>query len=98
MTMNLYRSLANTIGTREASDLAHRLALWHDAMVIHQRRVGASRGPLCHVDCPHAEAEALWSEALDVYGDRAYALGFLRTHGGSAFHAASHSRSMEDYA
>jgi hypothetical protein len=50
-------------------------------MVVHQRRAGASRGPGCPPDCPHAQAPALWIEALDVYGDRAHELGFLRTHG-----------------
>ena len=78
--MNLYRTFANTVGTREALELADRLAVWHDAMVVHLRR-GRSHGPLCDRDCPHAEAETLWAETLAVYGERAHDLRFLRTHG-----------------
>lgn len=88
--MGLYRSVANAVGTREALELAHRLAVWHDAMVVHQRRAGSIRGPLCDDDCPHDEAETLWSEALDVYGKRAHELRFLRSHGVGSFHEASH--------
>jgi hypothetical protein len=80
MTMNLYRSLASAIGTREALELGARLAAWHDTMVLHQRRAGNVRGPLCDDECPHNESEALWSEALDAYGERAHELGFLRAH------------------
>jgi hypothetical protein len=87
LTMNPYRSTANAIGTREALDLAHRLAAWHDAMVIHRRRAGDAPGPSCDADCPHEEAESLWEEALDVYGELAHEFGFLRTYGlGSARH------------
>jgi hypothetical protein len=86
--MNVYRSLANAVGTGEALELAHRLAVWHDAMVVHRRQGGSFRGPRCDVDCPHAEAEALWSNALEAYGERAHELGFLRTHGMGFFHEA----------
>lgn len=81
--MNLYRSLGNAIGTREAIELACRSTAWHDAMVVHQRHSGASPSQRCGADCPHAEAEALWREALDVYGDRAQQLGFLQIRGTS---------------
>lgn len=80
--MTLYRSLGNAIGTIEALDLAHRLAAWHDRMVVHQRRAGASPGGNCGTDCPHGEAQSLWLEAVDTYGDRAHHLGFLRGHAG----------------
>jgi hypothetical protein len=93
--MTLYHSLANAIGTREALELAHRLSSWHDAMVVHQRRAGRLRGTRCDVDCPHAEAKALWAEALAAYGERADELRFLRTHGGSAFHDRSNRRYSE---
>jgi hypothetical protein len=83
--MTLYRSLANAVGTREALELTPRLASWHDAMVVHQRRFGSARGPLCDGGCPHADAEMLWSEALAAYGERAHELRFLRTHGTSSF-------------
>jgi len=79
--MTLYRSIANAIGTAEALDLGYRLAAWHDAMVMHVRRSGASRGRNCDADCPHVEAQSLWLEAVDTYGERAHELGFLRTHG-----------------
>lgn len=79
--MNPYKSLGSAMGTREAIELAHRLTVWHDAMVVHQRRAGASRSRFCDVGCPHVEAKNLWPEALNVYGERAYGLGFLRTHG-----------------
>lgn len=79
--MSLYRTLASAVGTREALDLANRLAAWHDAMVRHRRRAGEAAGPACDVDCPHDQAESLWLEAVDVYGERAHELAFLRTLG-----------------
>jgi len=85
MNMSLYRSLAKAAGTREALELAPRLAAWHDAMVLHQRQAGSGRW-LCGGDCPHTEPEALWSEALGAYGERAHELRFLRTHGMTSFH------------
>jgi hypothetical protein len=89
--VNLYQSLGNAVGTPEALELAHRLAVWHDAMVVHQRRAGASRSTRCEPDCPHVDAESLWLEALDIYGERAHGLGFLRTHGRSAIPAGQRS-------
>ncbi len=84
--MSVYRSAAHAVGTREAFDLATRLALWHDAMVIHRRRAGDTSGPSCDEDCPHEQAESLWLEALDVYGERAHDFGFLRTLGTASMH------------
>ena len=75
--MNFYRVVGTAIGTREAVDLAHRLSAWHDAMVRHRRRTGAATGS-CEVDCPHDQAASLWLEAVDVYGERALELAFLR--------------------
>jgi hypothetical protein len=80
--MSLYRSIATAVGTREALDLARRLDVWHDAMVMHRRRAGDEAGPSCDVDCPHQQAESLWPEALEVFGERARAFAFLRTFGG----------------
>ena len=80
--MSLYRSIATAVGTREALDLAHRLAVWHDAMVMHRRRAGDEAGPSCDVDCPHEQADSLWLEALERYGERAREFAFLRTFGG----------------
>jgi len=79
--VSLYRTIATAVGTREALDLAHRLAVWHDAMVMHRRRAGEAAGLACEVDCPHDQAESLWLEAVDVYGDRAHDFAFLRSHG-----------------
>jgi hypothetical protein len=50
-------------------------------MVKHVRVVGASRGPECDEDCPHDEAGVLWTAAQRMFGGRAQALGFLRSHG-----------------
>lgn len=82
--MSLYQSVATVIGTHEALDLAHRLAAWHDAMVIHRRRAGETAGPWCDVDCPHEQAESLWLEAVDAYGERAHEFAFLRSVGSDA--------------
>ena len=86
MTMSLYRSVATAVGTREARDLAQRLAVWHDAMVRHRRRAGDEAGPSCDVDCPHEQAESLWLEVLEVYGEKAREFEFLRTFGGVSSH------------
>jgi hypothetical protein len=84
--MGLYRSIATAVGTHEALDLAPRLAAWHDAMVMHRRRAGDEAGPSCDVDCPHEQAESLWLEALEAYGERAREFAFLRTFGGVSRH------------
>jgi hypothetical protein len=94
--MNLYRSLGNSFGTVEALELAHRLAVWHDAMVMHQRRTHGRLSARCEPGCPHVEAASLWLEALDAYGERAHGLGFLRTHGGpSVPNSRNQFRQME---
>lgn len=77
--VSLYRTVATAVGTREARDLANRLAAWHDAMVMHRRLAGEVAGPACDVDCPHDQAESLWLEAIDVYGERAHEFAFLRS-------------------
>jgi hypothetical protein len=77
--MNLYTILASRIGTNEATDLAQRLAAWHDAMVSHERRLRTIReADACDDECPHAEAQALWRAAVDAFGARANELRFLR--------------------
>jgi hypothetical protein len=79
--MSLYRSVAAAVGTREAIDLAHRLAAWHDAMVIHRRHGGEAISPSCDMDCPHEQAASLWLEAIDAFGERAHEFAFLRNVG-----------------
>jgi hypothetical protein len=78
--MSLYQSVGTAVGTREALDLAHRLAAWHDAMVWHRRRTNDAIDS-CEMDCPHEQAASLWLEAVDVYGERAFDLEFLRSVG-----------------
>ena len=78
--MNMYRAIADRIGTLRARDLADQLVEWHDAMVKHVRLINV-RGGSCIDGCPHEEARLLWATALEVFGDHAAALVFLRTHG-----------------
>ena len=96
--MNVYRSLANRVGTPAALDLGDRLSDWHDAMVVHARRFGSSAGPDCDDDCPHAEAGALWLAAIEVLGDLALDLKFLSRHGAPRVVAAlSQRESRKDW-
>ena len=83
--MNMYRVLGDRAGTLEGRALAQQLVEWHDAMVKHLR-VANHRGRGCAEGCPHKEARGLWSAAMDIFGDEARTLRFLRTHG------AVHSR------
>jgi hypothetical protein len=89
-TMNVYKSLGHGVGSPEALALAARLSAWHDAMVAHQRPADTSRVTRCDAECPHADATSLWHEAVDIFGDEAEQLEFLRRHG-----CASISRSSE---
>ena len=78
--MNPYAMLASGSATSTSSALAARLAVWHDAMVAHERRLLAGRtGDVCDDDCPHVEARTLWAEALAAFGERARELSFLRS-------------------
>ena len=77
--MNLYSMLGSAVGTPDASTLSARLAAWHDAMVAHERKIRLAGTDRCHDECPHAEAPALWAEALQTFGPRAAELIFLRS-------------------
>jgi hypothetical protein len=78
--MNPYAMLGAGVGTTEAATLSERLCEWHDSMVAHERRLRTGRtDDACDDDCPHAEARALWSEALTTFGPRAHELAFLRS-------------------
>ena len=78
--MNPYEMLGSGLGTNEATLLSARLSAWHDAMVAHERRLRtAGIGDVCDEECPHAEASALWSEAILAFGPRAHELTFLRS-------------------
>ncbi|HKT79107.1 MAG TPA: hypothetical protein VJP86_02720 [Vicinamibacterales bacterium] len=82
--MNMYTMVASGTATAEATALSARLAAWHDAMVAHERKIRAGRADApCDDECPHAEARALWLEALDVFGDPAHELTFLRSRAAS---------------
>ena len=80
--------IGSAIGTPDASVLGARLASWHDAMVAHERTIRVAGGGRCHDECPHAEAPALWAEALVTFGKRAGELAFLRSRA-TRMHAAS---------
>ena len=78
--MNPYLMLGSSLGTNEATSLSARLSAWHDAMVAHERRLRTGRtNDVCDDECPHAEAPALWSEAVATFGSRAPELTFLRS-------------------
>ena len=86
--MNMYRVLGDRIGTLEARALAQQLVEWHDAMVRHLR-VTAQRNSTCPEGCPHEEARGLWSAAMQIFGNDANDLRFLRTYSGSRPRPAS---------
>jgi hypothetical protein len=78
--MNVYTIVGSGIGSPEAAALSTRLASWHDAMVTHERKIRAGRtGEACDDECAHADARALWKEAVETFGNRAHELTFLRT-------------------
>jgi hypothetical protein len=76
---NLYRTIGDRIGTPEARALSQELIIWHDAMVKHLR--SSASGAACLAGCAHDEARALWSTALEIFGEQAASLLFLRAHG-----------------
>ena len=83
--MNPYAMLGSGSGTNDAASLGARLTAWHDAMVAHERRLRTGRsGEVCDDECPHAEARALWAEAVETFGSRADTLAFLRSRAQSA--------------
>jgi hypothetical protein len=78
--MSPYTILSSGVGSREAADLSARLSAWHDAMVAHERRLRAgTTSDSCNEDCAHAEARALWADAVATFGARAAELTFLRS-------------------
>ena len=76
--MNLYTTLSSGADSHEAATLGARLSAWHDTMVAHERRLRAG-GDACHDECAHAEAQALWPQAVATFGKRAQELTFLRS-------------------
>lgn len=77
--LDVYRLLANRVGTNDADDLAQDLRKWHDAMVRHERvLVGTGRVCAATDECPHLDAADLWTRARQVFGGDADTLTFLR--------------------
>lgn len=76
--MNFYTAVAVRVNSPAALELSQRLTAWHDAMVAHERHIAGQTSAGCDEDCPHAEAAALWNEALTTYGQHAHELTFLR--------------------
>src|SRR5688572_17650574 len=88
--MNLYTTLSSGPGARDATALSARLSVWHDAMVAHERRLRAgTTNDACGDECPHAEARALWSEAVAAFGVRARELTFLRSRAADPYRSVS---------
>ena len=78
--MNPYVMVGSNLDTNEVASLRARLMAWHDRMVAHERRLRQSDvDDICHDECPHVAAGALWAEALAVLGSEANALTFLRS-------------------
>ncbi len=95
--MNPYLILGSGLGTNEAQSLGARLSSWHDAMVAHERRLRTGRtGDVCDDECPHADARALWSEAMPVFGPRAHELTFLRSRANEPGRPATASAAARD--
>jgi hypothetical protein len=80
--VDVYRQVANHVGTQDAVSLANELRAWHDAMVSHQRtltRLGVQPETCTDWDeCAHGLARELWKRAEATFGDQAAALTFLR--------------------
>lgn len=78
--LDVYRRIANRVGTNEAVHLAHLLTQWHDAMVKHRRRLEQlGFDPHRPDEGPSSSAEELWLQARAVFGDHADELEFLKT-------------------
>jgi hypothetical protein len=63
-------------------------------MVAHERRAHTSRQP-CDEACPHAESIELWQGALEVLGEAAERLTFLKTKAATAAASATRGASIE---
>jgi hypothetical protein len=96
--MTPYTMLSSGLGSHEATALSARLSAWHDAMVAHERRLRTGMSSdTCDEECPHAEASALWAEAVVTFGARARELTFLRSRAQEAGHPGSSDRRAGAY-
>jgi hypothetical protein len=73
-----YHAIAHRIGSSHALELSRRLSSWHDRMVAHERRAQTSSQD-CDEACPHAESIELWQAAVEIVGEAADRLTFLKT-------------------
>lgn len=92
--MSHYQALAHRIGSTGAVELGRRLSSWHDRMVAHERLARSSQQP-CDEACPHAESIELWQGALEILGDAAERLTFLKTTAATAATSLGHAGSVE---
>lgn len=80
--LDVYRHVANRVGTSEAIAFSHELSAWHDAMVKYRRqivRLGFDPDRVTvQEDGPSADAPELWHRAVEVFGAHANELEFLR--------------------
>jgi hypothetical protein len=96
--MNPYTRLGTNVGTNDALSLGARMSAWHDAMVAHERRLRtAPSNDTCHDECPHAEANVLWAEAVVTFGARARELTFLRSRAQQSRRPGSSDREAAAY-
>jgi hypothetical protein len=72
-----YQAIAHRVGTIDALELGRRLSSWHDRMVAHERLARSRQ--TCDETCPHAQAIELWRDAVQILGDGAERLTFLKT-------------------
>lgn len=76
-------------GDSASAALVDELCAWHDRMVAHIRRHGASAGRCQCGDqdvCPSEDAVDLWARACRTFGAGADALAFLRQHAEGSLH------------
>ncbi len=76
--MSHYQAVAHRVGSIDALALGRRLSSWHDRMVAHERLARSSR-QTCDEACPHAQSIELWRDAVQILGDAAERLTFLKT-------------------
>jgi hypothetical protein len=89
-----YQAIAHRIGSTGAMELGRRLSSWHDRMVAHERRAHVSRQP-CDEACPHAESIELWEGALEILGEAAERLTFLKSTAAAAVASATSGTRVE---
>jgi hypothetical protein len=77
--VTLYQAIAHRVGSPEAQELGRQLSSWHDRMVAHERVRTPSARSVCDDTCPHAESIEFWHAALQILGEAADRLSFLKS-------------------